>query len=191
MNKKIKFSLGVSVLVLFIIIAMIAYNALGSKIKQNEDIMVAQGEAEVSDTDEQKAPDFAMRDMDGNTVRLSEIITKGKPIVLNFWASWCPPCKNEMPEFNKVYLEMGGEIQFMMVNLTDHRREPVSKGTKYIEDNNFSFPVFFDTEGEGGRSYGIRSIPTTLFIDKGGYVVTGVQGAIDEGTLRRGIDFIK
>jgi thiol-disulfide isomerase/thioredoxin len=190
MNKKIKILLGISGLVLFIVIAMAAYKTLSSKVKPNEDIVVVQGEAEVSDTNEQKAPDFTMRDMDGNTVRLSDIIAKGKPIVVNFWASWCPPCKKEMPEFNKVYLEMGGEIQFMMVDLTDHRREPVSKGTKYIEDNNFSFPVFFDTEGEGARNYGIHAIPTTLFIDKDGNIITRAQGAIDEATLRKGIDFI-
>jgi thioredoxin-related protein len=95
-----------------------------------------------------------------------------------------------MPEFNKVYLEMGGEIQFMMVDITDGMRETVRIGTKYIADNKFSFPVFFDTEGEGAMYYGIRSIPTTLFIDKDGYVVTGVQGSIDESTLRKGIGFI-
>ena len=188
MNKKIKIALGIAGLALLIVIAWVAYNTLGSKMRRNQDIT---GGAAVSGEEKQMAPDFAMTDMGGNRVRLSDIIANGKPVVLNFWASWCPPCKMEMPEFNKVYLEMGGEIQFMMVDLTDGNRETVRTGTKYVADNNFSFPVFFDTEGEGGMNYGIRSIPTTLFIDKDGYMVTGAQGAIDEETLRRGIDFIR
>jgi thiol-disulfide isomerase/thioredoxin len=190
MNKKIKILLGISGMVVLIAIATVAYKTLGSRMRQNEAVMIARGEAAISGEDRQEAPDFAMTDMEGNTVRLSDIIANGKPIVLNFWASWCPPCKIEMPEFNKVYLEMGDEVQFMMVDLTDGVRETVRIGTKYIEDNKFSFLVFFVPEGEGAMYYGIRSIPTTLFIDKDGYVVTGVQGAIDESTLRKGIGFI-
>lgn len=191
MNKEIKIALGVSGLALLIVVALVAYNALSSNVKQNEVVMAAQGDTSVSGGKKQKAPDFAMTDMNGNTVRLSDIIANGKPVVLNFWASWCPPCKVEMPEFNKVYLELGGEIQFMMVDLTDGVRETVKIGAKYIADNKFSFPVFFDTKGEGGMNYGIRSIPTTMFIDKDGYVIIWAQGSIDEDTLRRGIDFIR
>jgi thiol-disulfide isomerase/thioredoxin len=137
------------------------------------------------------AHDFGMIDMNGNSVRLSDFIANGKPIVLNFWASWCPPCKIEMPDFNKVYLELGSEVQFMMVGLIDGHRETVEIGTKYIKENNYSFPVFFDTEQEGAFTYGIRSIPTTLFINGDGYVITSARGAIDENSLRRGIDYIR
>jgi hypothetical protein len=96
-----------------------------------------------------------------------------------------------MPDFNKVYLELGNEVQFMMVDLVDGQRETVAIGTKYIKDNNFSFPVFFDVNREASYTYGIRSIPTTLFINKEGYIVTAAQGAIDEHTLRRGIALIR
>jgi thiol-disulfide isomerase/thioredoxin len=191
LGKKIKLGFGVLGLILLIGVAALAYNMLG---RQADDGRIAlpqeQSGASNPDSNRQKAPDFSMTDQNGNSVKLSEIIAEGTPIVLNFWASWCPPCKVEMPDFNKVYLELGGEIRFMMVDLTDGQRETVQAGTKHIKDNNFSFPVYFDTKQEGAYSYGIRAIPTTLFIDKEGYVVTGAQGAIDEATLRKGIGFI-
>ena len=141
--------------------------------------------------DKQAAPDFAMSDWDGNDIKLSDIIANGKPIVLNFWASWCPPCKSEMPEFEKVFLELGDDVQFIMLDLTDGQRETVKDGVKYIEEQGFSFPVFFDTNQEGANTYGIRSIPTSLFIDKDGYLVAGAEGAINEEILRKAIDMIK
>ncbi len=133
------------------------------------------------------APDFTVTDNSGNQVKLSQLF--GKPIVLNFWASWCPPCKSEMPEFNKVYEELGNDINFMMVDIIDGR-ETVESGKKYVEDNSFTFPVYFDTTQEAATLYGIISIPSTLFIDVDGNVVAGARGAIDEATLRKGIDLI-
>ena len=143
------------------------------------------------DTPAEKAPDFVMIDKDGQSVKLSDILAEGKPIVLNFWASWCPPCRKEMPDFEKVYKELGNEVQFMMVNLTDGQRETVQRGAKYIEDNGHTFPVYFDTKQEGARAYGIRAIPTTLFIDKNGHITTSARGAIDEKMLRQRIELIK
>ncbi|MCL1917468.1 MAG: TlpA family protein disulfide reductase [Peptococcaceae bacterium] len=138
-----------------------------------------------------KATDFSMTDGNGNTVKLSDLIAKGKPIVLNFWASWCPPCKNEMPEFNKVYQDIGNDIQFAMVDLTDGQRETQAIGAKYVKDQGYVFPVYFDSQQEASKVYGIRAIPTTLFIDKDGYIINTIQGGIDEQTLRENIDLIK
>jgi len=78
-----------------------------------------------------------------------------------------------------------------MIDLVDGFQETVEKGAQYIRDNGYSFPVYFDTRQEGAYTYGIRAIPTTLFIDKDGYIITGAQGAINESTLRRGIEFIR
>ncbi len=135
-----------------------------------------------------KAPDFTVVDADGKDVKLSDM--KGKPVVLNFWASWCPPCKAEMPEFDKVFGELGGDIVFMMVDMTDGERETAETGAEYVREQGFSFPVYFDTSQEAAYAYGVRSIPTTVFIDGEGYVVTGAEGQIDEGTLRTGIGMI-
>ena len=111
----------------------------------------------------------------------------GKPVVLNFWASWCPPCKSEMPEFDSVYQEMGEEVCFMMVNLTDGDRETRASAMKFIEAQGYEFPVYLDTKQDAVVTYGVTSIPTTYFIDKDGFIAARAVGAIDKETLLEGI----
>ncbi len=134
------------------------------------------------------APDFTVQDAEGNPVKLSDFV--GKPVVLNFWASWCGPCKSEMPEFDQVQAELGDEVQFLMVNLTDGSRETVATASKYIENQGFSFKVLYDTAGEGANIYGVYSIPSTYFIDAEGNAAAQATGAIDRDTLLRGIEMI-
>lgn len=134
------------------------------------------------------APDFTVLDEDGAEVKLSDFL--GTPVVLNFWASWCPPCKSEMPEFDKVFQELRDDVAFIMVDLADGQRETVESGKQHVSAQGYSFPVYFDVYGEAAYNYGISSIPTTVFIDKDGYVVTGAIGAINEQTLRTGIGYI-
>ncbi len=132
------------------------------------------------------AIDFSMQDIDGNSVSLSDYY--GKPIVLNFWASWCGPCKGEMPEFNKVYLDLKDDVNFLMVDLVDGSRETIKKGSKFIEDNGYEFPVFFDVDQEGAYYYSVYAIPSTIIIDKDGNIVNYHQGAISESVLRKELD---
>jgi len=134
------------------------------------------------------APDFTVQDAEGNEVRLSDRL--GKPVVLNFWASWCPPCRVEMPDFNTVFEDIGHEVNFMMVCIVDGARETRDTGAAYIEENGYTFPVYYDIGQDAAMQYAIRSIPTTMFIDADGYVVTWAEGAIPEETLRLGISHI-
>ncbi|MCC2259859.1 TlpA disulfide reductase family protein [Intestinimonas aquisgranensis] len=135
-----------------------------------------------------EAPDFTVENADGEAVKLSDYV--GKPIVLNFWASWCSPCKSEMPEFNAAWEELEGEVQFLMVNMTDGSRETIDTAKEYVEGEGFTFPVLFDTNSEAAIAYGAYSLPTTYFIDAEGYLVARAVGAIDGETLQKGLDLI-
>lgn len=135
----------------------------------------------------QMAPDFTVYGGDGNPAALSDFF--GKPIVLNFWASWCGPCKSEMPDFEQAYKELGGEIQFLMVNCTGGR-ETLESAKAFIADSGYTFPVYYDTDLDASMTYGTSSIPMTFFIDEAGYLTAYAQGAISAEMLQQGIGMI-
>lgn len=133
------------------------------------------------------APDFTVYDEAGNEVRLSDYL--GKPVVVNFWASWCGPCRMEMPEFQEKHLELGGEVQFLMINMTGGR-ETVETARDFIAGQGYTFPVLYDTEGDAAVTYGAYALPTTYFIDAEGYAIAQARGAINSETLQAGIDMV-
>lgn len=196
MNKKIKtIIILAAVFAGGLVAALIAYNALSSRIEpantasayaQGETVSVpgASGSPEADDESKKEkkaAHDFTMLDKDKISISLSDHY--GKPIVLNFWASWCPPCRSEMPAFDKLYKEKGDVIDVLMVNLTDGYRETTETADSFAEENGYGFPVYFDTKGEGANRYGIVSIPTTVFIHSDGTIMGTYMGAMSEDTL--------
>ena len=134
-----------------------------------------------------QAPDFTVYDRDGNPVKLSAFF--GKPIVLNFWASWCGPCKSEMPDFQKKFEELGEDVQFLMINLTTDR-ETLATATAFLDSAGYTFPVLFDTSGQAAYLYDVYYIPTTYFIDAQGNAVAMATSALTAGMLQQGIDMI-
>ena len=142
--------------------------------------------AQQDEADDRRAPDFTAYDADGNAVQLSDYF--GKPLVLNFWASWCGPCKSEMPEFQKAYEEYP-DLQFLMVNMTTGR-ETQASAEELLEQEGYTFPVLFDLDTDAAMTYGVYSLPTTYVLDAEGNLVAWGQGALDAETLQRGIDMI-
>ena len=149
--------------------------------------LAACGNNQETTGEKSKAPNLFVFDDQGNQLRLADF--EGKPIVLNFWASWCGPCKMEMPDFHEKYLSLGDEVQFLMINMTTGR-ETIESASSFIAQNGYRFPVFYDLESDAALTYGAYSLPTTFFIDADGYAVAQVTGAINAETLQRGIDMI-
>lgn len=187
MNSKIKTILGIVLFAAFLGVAYFAYQDLSRQYKpQSED---NSSKDETTQNKVYKAPDFTVYDAEGNAVKPSDFT--GKTIVLNFWASWCPPCKGEMPHFNEVYEDVKNDVVFMMVDMVDGERETQSKGQKYVEQQGYSFPVYYDNDQEAAYTYAVSSIPTTFLIDSQGNIAKAYQGAIDKETLAAAIESIK
>lgn len=110
-----------------------------------------------------KAPDFELKTLTGESVKLSDL--KGKKVMLNFWATWCPPCKKEMPEMEQFYNESGDQITILAVNI-----DPQLDVQKFVDENKITFPVLLDEEDAVNETYQILTIPTTYFIDSKGII---------------------
>ena len=130
-----------------------------------------------------RAKDFKLQDLQGKTVTLSSF--KGKIVVLNFWASWCPPCRGELPEFNEMDQDFkkSGEAVLLAVNMTDGQRETKGKVQKFINDQKYGIRVLLDEKGEAAEAYGIQYLPTTYVIDARGVV----RGQLVGGTTKAAV----
>ena len=133
------------------------------------------------------AVDFTLKDQYGNTHTLSEY--KGKTVFLNFWATWCHPCKAEMPDIQKIceeYQEKGDDsLVILGIAAPNWGQEQSQEGiTAFLEEMGYTYPVVMDTTGEMFMAYGISSFPTTFMIDKEGNVFGYASGQLSEDMMR-------
>lgn len=126
-----------------------------------------------------RAPNFSVKTLDGKTVDLAK--NGGKPTVLNFWESWCGPCRIEMPYFQKAYEKYGDQVNFFMVN--GMLRDNMDNMKSYLESENYSFPIYVDETSQAPMMYEVLGIPKTVVIDAEGIIMYDVTGTVSEEQL--------
>ncbi len=214
MSSKVKTIIGILLLVILLGGAYVVYNQLSNQNLPDgdlseialEDIDTPGNETQGNDSpengDEQQPPDgsgdngpeklqafdFTVYDADGAEAKLSDFY--GKPIIINFWATWCQYCVDEMPLFEEKYKKYEDDIHFLMVNCIDGQRETKEKGQKFIEDKGYTFPVYYDTDFDAATVYEVYSMPTTVFIDQDGYIIAYQPGMLSADMFETGVSLI-
>jgi peroxiredoxin len=127
-----------------------------------------------------KAPDFELKTLSGENVKLSDY--RGKKVMLNFWATWCAPCKEEMPDMEEFYQQNGKEIEILAVNI-----DPQFNVQQFVNEFGITFPILLDDKDEVNTMYQLLTIPTTYFIDEKSiirhkYLTTMTQDIMKEYT---------
>ncbi|KGM46356.1 redoxin domain-containing protein [Neobacillus niacini] len=125
-----------------------------------------------------KAPDFELKTLAGDTVKLSDL--KGKKVMLNFWATWCPPCKAEMPAMEEFHKEAGDDVVILAVNIDPHLDVKA-----FVDENGITFPIPLDAEDKVNEMYQVLSIPTTYFIDTKGNIGNKYIGAMNLDAMKQ------
>ncbi|WP_228116276.1 TlpA disulfide reductase family protein [Fictibacillus phosphorivorans] len=133
-----------------------------------------------------KAPTFSLRTLDGKQVDLNDY--RGKKVIINFWATWCPPCRDEMPEMEKFYNEYRNkDIEILAVNL-EYSETNTEKVRKFVQEYKLSFPIPLDEKNTIGKQFRAVSIPTSYFIDEKGVISNSHIGPMDYDFMKNEID---
>lgn len=130
------------------------------------------------------APDFTLVDVAGEPVTLTAL--RGQPVVLNFWATWCPPCRAELPELQAASERLRGQVAIIGVNQV----EAAERVRSFAADLALTFTMPLDERGQVSRAYNVRSLPTTFFIDRNGVIRRIQSGALTEATLAQALESV-
>ena len=123
------------------------------------------------------APNFQLPDLDGQTISLNDL--KGKPVLINFWATWCSPCVSEMPYIQEIHEDWSDTgLMVLAINIGDSPQAV----EQFLQEHNLALPVLLDTQNRVAAQYGIQYIPTTFFIDKDGIIQEKIVGAFTSKT---------
>ena len=183
MNDKLKLTLIIGGIGLLLIGSSLLYHKLTAnpEIAQKTESPTNQQGSDDEDSETVPYMNFTVYDKDKQPVTLSSFV--GKPIILNFWASWCGPCQSEMPDFEEIYSKYNGQIDFLLINLTDGDRETLDTASDYIKKQQFHFPVYYDLDMTASSTYFVSSIPQTFFINADGQIVSYAKGAMTKSAM--------
>lgn len=152
--------------------------------KQEAPVPEEQPEAEA---DADLPPDFTLTDQYGKTHRLSDY--RGKVVFLNFWATWCPPCRGEMPDIQALYEKELADVVILSVAAPGYKNEQDADGVKaFLDENGYTYPVLMDEGGSVLQTYGVTAYPTTFLFAKNGTVFGYVPGAMSAALMQSVID---
>ena len=191
MKEKIKYFIYAGIFIVAIIGLSVGYNFLNKKMEEDEsakqNLTNQQNVVTQQKVPSRTATDFTVYTENGEEVLLSSF--KGKPIVVNFWTTWCGYCKLEMPYFNTIYQKEKENVEFLMINETvqDEKQEAIN----YIKQEKYEFPVYYDTKANAANAYKVTGYPVTIFINKDFEIHKIYQGAISKDRLQSYIDQIK
>ncbi|MBI2886867.1 MAG: redoxin domain-containing protein [Chloroflexi bacterium] len=172
--------------VLPLILALIAVGA-GIKLLQGDDVSASVLPGASASTYQftagTPAPDFKLETLDGQRVSLRDF--RGRPVMLNFWATWCPPCRSEMPDMENVYGELKSKDLVILAVNVQEARAPVDK---FVQQFGLTFPILMDFNGDVVQQYGVISLPTSYFIDKEGRISSFSFGALNRSAMLRRLE---
>ena len=176
MNKKNIFIIGF----LAIIVIMIVFGRIWSENNSLSFNAAIPGQAAVEQSvgRDRKAPDFSLTSLSGDTITLSQYRGE-KPVVLDFFTTWCPNCRRDMPRLSKMYQEYKDQVEVIGINLQENQ----NKVSKYISSTNIVFPIVLDPFGQTARNYGVRYTNTHVLIGKDGNIVRVISGDIKKSDI--------
>lgn len=165
-----------------IIIAVVAgiWYLFTDRDQQRSSLNKEQVQHETGVTVGKTAPVFTLSSLDGKEVQLGNL---NKPYVLNFWATWCPPCRDEIPELDQFARKYSGNIQFYAINL----QESDVKVAAFFKQNGYNIPVLLDKNGTVAQTFRVTSIPTTIVVDSQGIIRYRKTGGVTLGELEGSI----
>lgn len=168
---------GLTVLLLLLLFA-VGSQALGNE-DQNANVSTREAITATAEVAGQ-APNFTLSTLEGKEIKLSDF--KGRKVMINFWATWCPPCKAEMPAMQQLYNQANGYMDILAINI-----DPKNDVAGFVRENQLTFPILLDESGKVNEDFSIISIPTTFLINEDGMIEKKHIGAM---TLEQMEEFI-
>lgn len=188
MKDNIKVTIYFTLFILFLVLAFLGYNILANNQKTNGNLDVNNINKE-SIKEKEKLQEFEITLETGEKISSKELIN-GTPLVINIWTSWCAYCDIEMEYFNELYVNEKNNINFVMINATGDR-DTKERAKEYVKAKGYTFDIYYDLELEAISSLEVYSYPTTIFVDKDGYIESKVVGTISRETLKNKIQSLK